>query len=67
MFVRVKNGQVELRDRNGCYQTFGHGKKIVNAIIQGEEVVCTSSDGKTFIYEFNDSGKSVYGPTHVVS
>jgi hypothetical protein len=67
MFVRVKNGQVELRDRNGCYQTFANGKSINHAVIQGDEVVCTSSDGRTFIYEFNSSGKSVYGPTHVVS
>ncbi len=67
MFVRVKNGQVELRDRNGCYQTFGTGRNINHAVIQGDEVVCTSSCGKTFIYEFNASGKSVYGPTHVVS
>jgi len=67
MFVRVKNGQVELRDRNGCYQTFGCGKNINYAVIQGDEVVCNSTDGRSYIYEFNNGGKSVYGPTHVVS
>ena len=67
MFVRARGGLVELRDRNGCYQTFAHGKRINYAVIQGDEVVCNSSDGKTYIYEFNDSGRSVYGPTEVIS
>lgn len=50
-YATVSNGQVQLRssERSGVIQTFG--SNIATAIVQGDQVVVTSTTGVTYIYQ----------------
>lgn len=50
-YTTVSNGQVQLRssERSGVIQTFG--SNIATAIVQGDQIVVTSTTGVTYIYQ----------------
>jgi len=50
-YTTVSNGSIQLRSsqRSGVIQTFG--SNIETAIVQGEQVVATSTTGVTYIYQ----------------
>lgn len=54
-FTTVSNGQIQLRssERSGVLQTFG--SNIATAIVQGEQIVATSTNGVTFIYKIQNN------------
>ena len=49
-YTTVSNGYIQLRSsqRSGVIQTFGNN--IQTAIVQGNQIVATSTTGITFIY-----------------
>lgn len=60
-FVRAKNGKAQLFTASqGVIQTFGNN--VETAVLQGDEIVVTTKNGRTEIYKFNSSGKGVVGP-----
>jgi len=54
-YTTVSNGQVQLRSsaRSGVIQTFG--SNIATAIVQGEQIVVTSTTGVTYIYQIKNN------------
>ena len=50
-YTTVSRGQVRLRSsaRSGVIQTFG--SNIATAIVQGDQIVATSTKGVTYIYQ----------------
>ena len=59
--ARARGGRAELIDtKAGVIQTFG--VDVASAMIQGDEVVVNLTSGKTQIYRFNASGRTVFGP-----
>lgn len=61
IIARAAGGRAQIVDTSaGVLQTFG--VDVQNALIQGDEVVVTLSNGKTQIYRFNSSGRTVFGP-----
>ena len=50
-FTTVSRGQIQLRssERSGVIQTFG--SNIAQAIVQGDQIVATSTTGVTYIYK----------------
>ena len=49
-YTTVSNGFIQLRssNRSGVIQTFGNN--ILTAIVQGDQIVATSTTGITYIY-----------------
>ena len=61
VIARARGGRAQLLDtRAGVIQTFG--VDVASAMIQGDEVVVNLTSGKTQIYRFNASGRTVFGP-----
>lgn len=61
IIARAAGGRAQIVDTTaGVLQTFG--VDVQNALIQGDEVVVTLTNGKTQIYRFNSSGRTVFGP-----
>jgi hypothetical protein len=61
IIARAANGRAQIVDTSaGVIQTFG--VDVQNALIQGDEVVVNLTNGKTQIYRFNSSGRTVFGP-----
>jgi hypothetical protein len=61
IIARAAGGRAQIVDTSaGVLQTFG--VDVQNALIQGDEVVVTLTNGKTQIYRFNSSGRTVFGP-----
>ena len=61
VIARARGGRAQLIDtKAGVIQTFG--VDVASAMIQGDEVVVNLTSGKTQIYRFNDSGRTVFGP-----
>lgn len=61
IIARASYGRAQIVDTSaGVLQTFG--VDVQSAIIQGDEVVVTLNNGKTQIYRFNGSGRTVFGP-----
>ena len=61
IIARAAGGRAQIVDTTaGVLQTFG--VDVQNALIQGDEVVVTLANGKTQIYRFNRSGRTVFGP-----
>ena len=61
VIARARGGRAQLIDtRAGVIQTFG--VDVASAMIQGDEVVVNLTSGKTQIYRFNASGRTVFGP-----
>ena len=59
--ARARGGRAQLIDtKAGVIQTFG--VDVASAMIQGDEVVVNLTSGKTQIYRFNASGRTVFGP-----
>ena len=50
----TSSGQIQLRSskRSGVMQTFGHS--IDSAIIQGNQIVATTKNGNTSLFEVNN-------------
>ena len=50
-YTTVSNGFIQLRSsqRSGVIQTFGNN--IATAIVQGDQIVATSTKGITYIYQ----------------
>ena len=50
-YTTVSNGMIQLRssNRSGVIQTFG--SNIATAIVQGDQIVATSTKGVTYIYQ----------------
>lgn len=50
-YTTVSNGFIQLRSsqRSGVIQTFG--TNILTAIVQGDQIVATSTTGVTYIYQ----------------
>jgi hypothetical protein len=60
-FVRAKNGKAQLFTASqGVIQTFGNN--VETAMLQGDEIIVTTKNGRTEIYRLNQSGKGVVGP-----
>ena len=61
VIARARGGRAQLIDtKAGVIQTFG--VDVASAMIQGDEVVVNLTSGKTQIYRFNASGRTVFGP-----
>ena len=61
IIARAAGGRAQIVDTTaGVLQTFG--VDVQNALIQGDEVVVTLTNGRTQIYRFNSSGRTVFGP-----
>tara|TARA_A200000159_G_C7050551_1_gene225967 strand:- start:318 stop:524 length:207 start_codon:yes stop_codon:yes gene_type:complete len=61
IIARAASGRAQIVDTTaGVLQTFG--VDVQTALIQGNEVVVTLTNGKTQIYRFNSSGRTVFGP-----
>ena len=61
IIARAASGRAQIVDTSaGVIQTFG--VDVQTALIQGDEVVVTLTNGKTQIYRFNKSGRTVFGP-----
>mgnify|MGYP003119242621 CR=1 FL=1 len=61
IIARAAGGRAQIVDTSaGVLQTFG--VDVQNALIQGDEVVVTLTNGKTQSYRFNSSGRTVFGP-----
>lgn len=61
LFVTVKNGSFQLRSATaGPYGSYG--KNVVMAVIQGDLVVATLSNGVTQIFKLNRAQRTVVGP-----
>jgi hypothetical protein len=61
IIARAAGGRAQIVDTSaGVIQTFG--VDVQNALIQGDEVVVNLTNGKTQIYRFNSSGRTVFGP-----
>lgn len=54
-YTTVSNGFIQLRSsvRSGVIQTFGNN--IQTAIVQGEQIVATSTTGITYIYTIKNN------------
>jgi len=54
-YTTVNNGMIQLRssERSGVIQTFG--SDIVTAIVQGDQIIATSSKGVTYIYQIKNN------------
>jgi hypothetical protein len=54
-FTTVSRGQIQLRssERSGVIQTFG--SNIAQAIVQGDQIVATSTTGVTYIYKIQNN------------
>jgi len=54
-YTTVSRGQVQLRSsqRSGVIQTFG--SNIQTAIVQGDQIVATSTTGVTYIYKIQNN------------
>lgn len=66
LFVVVRNGRANLCSVSvtGPCSTFGNN--VVNAVIQGENVIVTTADGKAMIYQINRTARTVVGPIKTV-
>ena len=61
VIARARGGRAQLIDtKAGVIQTFG--VDVASAMIQGDEVGVNLTSGKTQIYRFNASGRTVFGP-----
>tara|TARA_B100000131_G_scaffold217035_1_gene208650 strand:- start:451 stop:657 length:207 start_codon:yes stop_codon:yes gene_type:complete len=61
VIARARGGRAQLIDtKAGVIQTFG--VDVASAMVQGDEVVVNLTSGKTQIYRFNASGRTVFGP-----
>ena len=61
VIARARGGRAQLIDtKMGVIQTFG--VDVASAMVQGDEVVVNLTSGKTQIYRFNSSGRTVFGP-----
>ena len=61
VIARARGGRAQLIDtKAGVIQTFG--VDVASAMIQGDEVVVNLTSGKTQLYRFNASGRTVFGP-----
>tara|TARA_B100000085_G_C18098224_1_gene332020 strand:+ start:213 stop:419 length:207 start_codon:yes stop_codon:yes gene_type:complete len=61
IIARAQGGRAQIVDTAaGVIQTFG--VDVATAMLQGNEVVVTLTNGKTQIYRFNSSGRTVFGP-----
>ena len=61
VIARARGGRAQLiATKAGVIQTFG--VDVASAMIQGDEVLVNLTSGKTQIYRFNASGRSVFGP-----
>ena len=61
VIARARGGRAQLIDaKAGVIQTFG--VDVQSAMLQGDEVVVQLTSGKTQIYRFNASGRTVFGP-----
>ena len=61
LVARARGGRAQLIDTSaGVIQTFG--VDVQSAVLQGDEVVVQLTSGKTQIYRFNTSGRTVFGP-----
>jgi hypothetical protein len=54
-YTTVSNGFIQLRssERSGVIQTFGNN--ILTAIVQGDQIVATSTTGITYIYQIKNN------------
>jgi hypothetical protein len=54
-YTTVSNGYIQLRssERSGVIQTFGNN--IAQAIVQGDQIVATSTTGVTYIYKIQNN------------
>ena len=54
-YTTVSNGYIQLRSsqRSGVIQTFGNN--IQTAIVQGDQIVATSTTGITYIYTIRNN------------
>ena len=54
-YTTVSNGFIQLRssNRSGVIQTFG--TNIQSAIVQGDQIVATSTTGITYIYQIQNN------------
>ena len=54
-YTTVSRGQIQLRsaERSGVIQTFG--SNIQQAIVQGDQIVATSTTGVTYIYKIQNN------------
>lgn len=61
-YVTVKAGKAVLCSTKSATPCSSFGWDVVNAIIQGENVITTSKDGKTQIWQLNRDSRTVVGP-----
>ena len=61
-YVTVKSGKAILCSTKSATPCSSFGWDVVNAIIQGDNIITTSKDGKTVVWRLDRSGRLVKGP-----